>query len=385
MIFDRFFKKPAPKDTPEKSSSLTFDPLAYLADRHKDSEIQGVDLLFPTYELTLRIHTGTTDSANGNYSVQLIFILTHPFFEEELVESCAGLGSSIDAAYQNAAENFDSSVLIPVLTALGCTGDRQITAKIGSDRIKFRVPDITPMIHFGKDNAKGRDFWDKLSEQIPDYLGRKKAYWIKMYSAWTGRGPVTEVRINGALVPDLTDALANMSDKPKNLRSFSYDKQFILLIQKDEYTPAPFTRDEVHRLTYKALDIISDAGEDRSDVLQRIAELGRGALGYELATLIPEIYCARILGCKETASLIAANGNGTTRLACTQLRSYGWMAEAIGKYIAERHPDKDQNLKVLSFSSRYSSVNQALLGGAKLDDLVFGPVMYNVPDDYEII
>ena len=44
-----------------------------------------------------------------------------------------------------------------------------------------------------------------------------------------------------------------------------------------------------------------------------------------------------------------------------------------------------QNLKVLSFSSRFSSVNQALLGGAKLDDLVFGPVMYNVPDDYEII
>ena len=373
----------------KNTDNTPFDPLKYLAQKHSEAESTDNGLFFRGYDLSLIAINKGVQQINGKYSVQMIFVLTHPFFEEELVESTAGFGNSPDDAVKMAVESFDAAVLYFTLAALKCTGDEEITSSAGRHSMRFRVPDLRPMVHLGQGNRERSDMWTALRDDISLYLGRKKAYWIKLYCGWTGAEMIAEARINNIVYGDLTEKLKSISQVPPAGTGFYYDKQFVLLIQKDDtYIPCPYTKADVKRLTYDALDrlIRVDGQESADKAVSEITSMGTyKTLGRELMSFIPEIYCSLILDNNTGDGIIADMGSTRYELKSSQLRSYTWMYDAVERYIRERHPDKNQNMGVLGFSSRYNAVYKAITNGAKIEDLVFTDIAYSFPEDHEVI
>ncbi|HBB72142.1 MAG TPA: hypothetical protein DCZ71_05990 [Ruminococcus sp.] len=391
---------PAPQAEPEVKPVISsqkapegagFDPLKYIAGKYPEAQLSGDSLYFPDHDLTMKVRTGEIQSQGNAFTVQLLFILTHPFFEEELVESCAGMGSSPYKALQMGTDSFEAGVLTFVLAALKCTGDNEIEAKVGDDTVRFRVPDVMAMLHIGPKNVQNTAFWELLRDEIAKYLGRQKAYWIKMYAGWTGKDLVTEVRINGVVYPDLTARLRELAGKPDDTENYASDKQFVLLIQKDEtFVPAPYTKEQVKEQTYAAIEKMMEI-EDQESYQRVMTEIIDScpwkSLGYELAAFIPEMYTGIVLniGAGDGLNARKKESGETVSMKRSQVRSFSWIDSAVYRYIREKKPGREENLKVMGISSRFRAVHQAILNGSKMEDLVFSEMMYNVPEDYEII
>ena len=103
-----------------------------------------------------------------------------------------------------------------------------------------------------------------------------------------------------------------------------------------------------------------------------------------MITFIPEIYCCVVLNTGERDSIIAHDDDTDTNweMKRSQLRGYGWIDGAVYRYIREKAPSKEDNMKILGISSRFKAAYQAITQGAKLEDLVFGEMMYRIDKDY---
>ncbi len=365
-----------------------FDPLKYVADRFPGAVFSDNTVTFPEYGLTVKLRMGEMTPINSNYTVQMIYILEHEYFEENMTESVAGFGSTPYAAMKMGAESFCTGVLHFILAALKCDGEETVTAKVMNDEQIFRVPCTMGMFHVGERFMSGGDFWHLLKDQIVGYLGKKKAYWIKLYAAWSGDHLTVEARINNTVYPELTEELRKVVRKPAEPIPYGADKQFILLIQKDEtYEKAPYTHDQVKDLVYDTIERMKeiDSSESYNAIAGRIYDdCPVKSLAREMIAFIPEIYCCVVLNTGERDGIIALDSNTGKQweMKRSQLRGYGWIDGAVYRYIREKAPSKEENMKILGISSRFKSAYQAITKGAKLEDLVFSEMMYRIDEDY---
>ena len=127
-----------------------FDPLKYVADRFDGAEFADNTVTFPEYGLRITLRAGEPSQINSNYTIQLIYILEHEYFEEKMTESVAGFGDTLYAAMKMGAESFCTGVLHFILIALKCEGEDTVTAKVMNDEQVFRVPCTMGMFHVGE-------------------------------------------------------------------------------------------------------------------------------------------------------------------------------------------------------------------------------------------
>lgn len=376
---------PDTEHTPE-----TVDILRLVSEKYKNCTLNDDSLFFDDHGLTLKAEIAQENSGNGNHSVQIIFIMTHELFEEEMIESCAVIGRDRTEAIKNAVESFCAGVLTFVFAALNCEGESEIAVEILGKRAVFREPCTRGTYSIGVKFTENTDFWGLLKDEIPYYIGRKRAYWIKLYAAWTGKELICEVRINGVVYPELTQKLMKKIGKPKQSEFYGAAKQFIVLIQKDEtYVPCPYTKDDVFRLTFDALErMYTINSQQRYEEV--ISEIRSGcpdkSLGSELVDFIPEMYCQMILGLNDSDSVTAyePESKNTITLRKSQIRSFAYIEEAIFRYISTNKPTREQNMAVLGASARFNVINQALEKGSKMENLVLTDLIYAVNTDYEV-
>lgn len=365
-----------------------FDPLKYVADKYEGAQFSDNTVTFPEYGLTVRLRMGETTPVNSSYTVQMIYLLDHEYFEETMAESVAGFGKDPYSAMKMGAESFCAGVLHFLLAALKCDGEETVSADVMGEEHIFRVPCVIGTFHVGEHFMKGGSFWNLLSDKLTGYLGKKRAYWIKLYAAWAGDSLTCEARINNTFYPELTEELRKVVRKPAEPIPYGADKQFILLIQKDEtYKPAPYTQEQIKELTYNAIECMKeiDSQESYQNITMEIARsLPVNSLAREMIAFIPEIYCGVVLNVGERDGIIALDDESGTKweMKRSQLRSYGWIDGAVYRYIREKAPSKEENMKILGLSSRFKAAYQAITNGAKLEDLVFSELMYRVDKDY---
>lgn len=365
-----------------------FDPLKYVADRFGGAEFADNTVTFPEYGLTVSLRMGEMTPVNSSYTVQMIYILEHEYFEEKVAESVAGFGDTPYAAMKMGAESFCTGVLHFVLAALKCDGEETVTSEVMGEQHLFRVPCTMGTFHVGEPFMHSGDFWHLLKDEITGYLGKKKAYWIKLYAAWAGDHLTCEARINNTVYPGLTEELRKIVRKPAEPIPYGADKQFILLIQKDEtYKPAPYTQDQVRELVYDTIERMKTIDSDesyRTVTAEIMANCPSNSLAREMITFIPEIYCCVVLNTGERDGIIAIDEEAGNKwdMKRSQLRGYGWIDGAVYRYIREKAPSKEDNMKILGISSRFKAAYQAITNGAKLEDLVFSELIYRINKDY---
>lgn len=348
----------------------------------------GDALYYSRHDLHVRLEFGQTSSHENRFSAQLLFILRHPWFDEDLVESCASMGNSLEVAMKACTEEFAQSVLQAVLDALAHPGTETITAKIIHQKYVFHVPENHILLHKG--NGSPIDLWDAVKEKIPEYLGTKQVYWIKLFSADMGDKQFCEARINGTVYPDLTDLLYQELLSRKD-RQISIDKLFLMLIQDEQtYQPCPFTKQNVGDLTFLALDKLTEATDEdaHQKAVHEIHQLCPDySIAMELVAFLPEITAQIVVNFRDNDALIPVfnYGNPEFELKKSQVRSYGYMADAVEQYFRKYQPSQEEVYRLLRISGKFETISRALQDDSiKIEDLRLSQLVYFVSDQYQV-
>lgn len=366
------------------------DVIKLLGGKIEESHIEGDSLLIPGYQLSIKAELVKCQEINGSFMTHVVYFAEHPLFDQTLVESCAGVGDSAEAAIENAGENFRLSVMLPLLAALECDSDEFITADIEGEKHIFRVPCASGTVAMGEQFLEKGDLWTLMEDVIPMYIGCKRVYWVKLFAAMTGDSITCEARINGIVYSGLTELMKQRLPLNGTKVKYGTYKAFIVLIQNEEtFTPCPYTRERVSELTASALAKLSKVNDKESHaraIQDIISSAPVESLGWEMAGLIPELYCMIALRLNENDSLMYfkrdSRESGTVRTS--QLSSYDPVARGVYAFITQKHPTEDEHLSLLGASSLFKSVHKAILDGAKLEDLRCSDIMYTVGEDYRI-
>ena len=360
--------------------------LAIVAEKCKGAEKQGEFLFYAKHSLHLTVEFGDMRCINGVYTVQLLFIAQHPWFDEDLVESVAGIGKTPDDAMRQGTEEFCAGVLYFLLAAFDCESDTFIDANVRGEKHTFRVPCVRSVLHKGA--GRGTDLFEVVRDELPHYLGTKRCYWIKLFSATMNGEPTCEVRINGIVYPDITDMLYREAIRREKTEGFVSDKQFILLIQQeDTWTLCPFDKQQVGEKTFHALCLMQEIHDEES--AQRIMQSIRDnapshSLGLELAAFIPEIVAQQVVNFRDNDGLmpVVNGGKPDVELKKSQVRSYGYIDDAVFQFLHKQKPTEDEIKQLLAVSAKFHVLSEAIQKGTKIEDLRISQLVYFVDDDY---
>ncbi len=376
-------KQPAPAQQPAAEEVPDVHAmLAQIREKHPTAQWQGDrSLLFPC-GLELTIECGQTNRYVKGWCAQLLFVMWHPYFDEDMVESVAGMGKTEAEARNDGVKAFAEGVLPFVLGALDCTGENQITSELQGKTHVFREPCVIGAVHRG--NGEGADLWKLVKEQIPQYLGTKKAYWIKLFSSRVGKD-ICEVRVNGKVFSDLTDVLYKAIADGSSTAQGGMDKCFVLLVQEDAtYEACPFKKADAAAVAQKALHKMLTIEDEESHraVYDEIQQL-HPILGGEACAFLPEIFTRILYNYQANDALLPVSLDiGAVR--SSQVRSFGYFESAVLDFFRQYRPDGDDRVKILRLSAEFNALNQAVAGGSNIENVRFSPLAYVTPEDYVI-
>ena len=405
-LFDTFKKKnnapaetPVP-DTPDPAAKadprpdVTLEPtvdaaeiLRILQERSEGGEIVGEHLVFRHHDLHIFTHFGDMRTDGKSFNVQLLLVAQHPFFDEDLVESVSGVGETPDDAIRKAASN--AAAMLPfILSPFDHPGSEILTTTIMGQTYRFHAPEKVVTLHAGE--GAPSDLWGLLKDSIPNYLGTKRVYWVRAFSAMVGDVPSCEVRINGSVCADLgdillEDAVANRAD-----RKFTVSKTLVLLIQDEEtYVPCPFTKQEVGEAAFRAFRLfqnIRDEATSRKVQQQIVESVTPHSLGVELMCFLPEITAQQVVRFRDSDCVIPVINRGKPEheLRKTQVRSYGYIEDAVFQYLHKQNPSEDEVRQILAVSGKFHTLSEALENGLKLEDLRLSQLVYFVDENYKV-
>ena len=401
-LFDTFKKPktetpaPAPAKTemPDAQPDVTLDPtvdtheiLSILQSAVPGGDLVGEQLVYKQHDLHIGVHFGDMRYSDEGFNVQLLLIAQHPFFDEELVESVSGVGRTADAAIRKAAAN--AGMVLPlILQAFDSKSDVWLTSEIMGHSYRFRVPVECGALHAGI--GEPTDLWELVKDEIQHYLGTKRCYWIRMFSASVNGIPSCEVRINGAVCPDITDRLYTDVLKYKDTKGLVVDKAFMLLIQDEAtYKPCPFTKQEVGEATFRAFRLIQniqDEGTSRKVQRQIVESVPQHSLGIELMSFLPEIVAHQVVRFRDSDSLmpVVERGKPDVELRKTQVRSFGYIEDAVFQYLQKQNPTEDEIRQVLAVSAKFHALSEAMEQNIPIEELKMSQLVYFVDRDYQV-
>jgi len=347
------------------------------------------DILYDAgHALHISLEFGQVSSHENYFSTQLLFILKHEWFDEDLVQVFAGTGRSLEEAMKACVSEMIESVLKPVLHTLEKQDDEIIISEIINQKYKFHVPDEKIILHRGE--GKPLNLWNIVKDKISEYLGTKRVYWINLFSADMGNKQFCEAKINGVVYPDLTDllyqAIFTGTERQKNI-----NKLFLLLIQDQEtYQPCPFTKQNIGDLTFLALDKMTDITDEasRQKAYQEIHDFCPDySIAVELIAFLPEIVAQTVVNFRDNDALIPVfdYGKPEFELKKSQVRSYGYMADAVEQYFRKYNPSEEEVYCLLRSSGKFETISRAIQDeNIKIEELRLSQLVYFVDQNYHV-
>ncbi|MBR1529838.1 MAG: hypothetical protein IJ642_11125 [Oscillospiraceae bacterium] len=362
--------------------------LAVIKEACPDAVWEGDTLHDIGHALRISLELGQVSSHEKYFSTQLLLILKHEWFDEDLVQVFAGTGRSLEEAMKTCVSEMIESVLKPVLHTLEKQDDEIIISEIIHEKYKFHVPEEKIILHRGE--GKAVNLWNIVKEKMPEYLGTKRVYWINLFSADMGNKQVCEAKINGTVYPDLTDLLYqeifSRTERQKNI-----NKLFLLLIQDQEtYQPCPFTKQNVGDLTFLALDKMTDITDEtsRQKAYQEIHRFCPDySIAVELVAFLPEIVAQTVVNFRDNDALIPVfdYGKPEFELKKSQVRSYGYMTDAVEQYFRKYNPSQEEVYNLLRSSGKFETVSRAIQDeNIKIEELRLSQLVYFVNQNYHV-
>jgi len=374
-------------DFSDEFASLAYDSIIHLLDGSEQIRRLDNGILIEPIGLSLSCTLQRMGESNGNYSAEMLFILDHDLFDEPLCEYTAGVGRTAEEAVVVGADQFTTVVLLSILAAFGCEGDHIVTSEYAGKTRIFRRSCNSTVYSIGAAVHEMQDLFGLVENVLPEYLGSKKAYWVKLFAYRCGDDMEYEARINGALMTELSARLKPYVETWDKSGVFHCEKQFVLLLDTGSSNDNPsISPEKIIALSEQAVELFGSVYDDNDEkyVFSKLKELcfGCGSLVQEIRALVPEIYTCALLGIKQGDGIRLMSGDAEIPLKKSQLRNYGYIEQGVLRYLGSNQPKDDFSLNVMQLGSVLSAVNEAVSNGAKFENIFLRELTLRVPTDY---
>ncbi len=379
-------------DSPDEFTDIAYRAIIDEVSAFADAEISGNDILFPKYELTLNCTVQKIDELKNCYSADIFFYLSHPLFDEPLCEFASAIGSDVKQAITNASVQFIKVVLTGVFSTFETGKGLEIKTDFAGKARTFSSSFRHPILISGTKENKDFDMLALFTDELSRYFGSKKAYWVSLFAMCSNGKVNCDVRINGTAMTDLSYKLYLMANNWKNKNVFHYQKQFALFLSDDRTVDDSLpSAKEIIGLTKKALDVFATPDDEyvESDIHSELSVLCRGNkdLAAELEVLVPEFYLIKMMQIRLGDSVKLKLNDSVIELGFkrTQLRKLGYVEQGVMQYLEENELSPEESFRILVRSSFYDSVGDAIDKGIDTKQIYIKELLFNVPDDYELL
>lgn len=340
------------------------------------------------YSLNLKISVYLNNVQQN--MVQAIFSIEHPEFEEEIIESVAGAGENTKRALESAANNFYESIMIPLLAGLNGVDSEKVEVLLQKKLHIFKKYE-SDIVCVGKRESMythRESLYDRIKDKLPQYIGTKKVYMIKIFASFSIDKYICEVRLNGVLIPALTEIIEKYARGWENIGSYYTEKQCVFFVQDDTtYEICPYSRKEAIDGALRFIKLFESGKEYEAIYEDRESFAKTKDLAAELFFLIPEIYCEVIINnVKYSDIVVIMKESGEVESVHTsQMRVYNYIKEAIYTHLDREHPSDEKIFNVISLSARYLSISSALKKGEEeLENLNSAYLTIPVDKNYKL-
>lgn len=388
-MFGWFKKKETPVAQPvrpaEEAVPLEERVLRHVAQLTPGAVLEGERLRFPDYGgLTMRVEFPDLDGPQFRMEA----ILEHPDFFGPLVESTAGVADSDEDKAKYAARQIADSVLDALLPALRGEGEPVPPVELWGRTHRFKASVSGVLLTNAQEPLERRDLWSRMAQAVLGCLGSQKVYWVKLYMAHINGGDTScEVRINGWIVPELTETMVQLAKSwPLEGAPVKMAKQYIVLVQDDATCPAcPYTWGQVKDLTRQAIRLF-EGGTAYDSIPEELEKRAPNpSLAEDVFGFLPELMAQAVLPQVKVTSRfsISRHGAGQTSVWFTQCRAWAPVYSAIMDHFHEDGPTKDQIMSIVGTSAMFHGLNNALNGGSKVEDLMMSRA-FTVSESYQL-
>ena len=351
--------------------------------KYPECKFENGQLIFSRYNLSLSFNIHDVSRINGATTARILFEAMHPFFDIPAVELSVGTGKTSDDAISAAINNYLMIILESMFKSIDNSSKNTIAFDTGGKKHIFYIPYGCFTAIAGEQNPHSSELYHVVKNIIPQYLGSKKAYWVKLFASCSGGKVFCDASVNNSPCFQLRSLLNQYAEGWSNKQKYHSEKEYLLIIQDDStYQPYPFNFDQVKEYTLKTIELIKNTDNINKIVDSVINICGDPSLATDLCFFIPEIYCSAVMRINETDDITINTGIQSFSLKKTQIVSYGYIEDIIKRYLAEVHPSSDESMKIIRFSAKLSAVNQALNNGSQIDDLILSGSSFNVNGDY---
>jgi hypothetical protein len=234
------------------------------------------------------------------------------------------------------------------------------------------------------------DLYALVKDELPRYFGTKHCYWVDLVTITVDGEPTCAASINGTAYPDLTDCLYREALAREKQPGLVTDRQFLLFIQQDETRrPCPFTKQDVGDLAFRALHLFQEI-EDEASAMRVYTAIREAApsrsLSVEVSAFLPEIVAQQVIQFRDSDTLVMSVGQDgpRTELRKSQVRSYGYLEDAVFQFLHKVKPSEDEIRQLLAMSERFHRLSETIEAGSSPKDVELSPFVYYVGDWYEI-
>ena len=339
-------------------------------------------------EIDLKIDTHVPH-VNGAV-VQLVFVLKHKIFQEELIESVVGMGATFDEAIEQGVAYFIESALDSIIKALKNEGGEEVEARLLDTPHTFKLYKSNIIKQGNKVAGESIDFWQLLGENVTRRIGNKKIYFVKVYAAKTANSVSCECRVNGLIYPNLTKELNEVAIGWEVGQGIYSEKQFFVLVQDEAtYVPYSLTKKEVDSYTLSALLLYRECHSEEAykKLFDKIFKAcPNKSLATDLYNFIPEIFTEIIFSdVHYSDEIVFIKGEERQNLFRHQLTTYDWIYNVVDRTIRAGYFEKSQVDPIIRCSASLNSINDALSKGSEIENLSMLGIAVPVDTDYEAL
>lgn len=370
----------------DKPTSPEEKMIQFLHEMIEESTIEEKKLYIKDINLT--IESRLMQIKNG--VAQVIFILNHELFQEEITEIVAGVGPTSEEAMKSAAIQFVMTVYTLVEQALKEKDGQAVVVSLPNRENHFNLYRGEVRTQGSKKESIPIDYWALLGRELIKRLGNKRTYIIKVYIAKTDKEVMCECRVNGVVYSFLTEVLKHVANLWEVEGKIYSEKQCFILVQDEStYKPYPLSKKEVEQLVLGSLLLYRQCDNQESydglkEKILKVCELP--SLAEELFSFIPEIFTEIIFNEATFYDMVVLSKESEAlTISKHQLTAYDWMYSMAERTIRAGYFEKEQVDRIIACSASFNCINQALQDGKKLEDLMASGVAIPVTEDYEIL
>ncbi len=351
--------------------------------KYPDAVFEKGKLIFRKYNVLLAFQIDDFSRKNGIFTAKIIFEAEHPFLDIPSTDIYVSTGKTPEDTVNSAIDSYLTCTLESIFRSLDNSAKDTITSEYANKKHVFYLPSERSSVIAGNTDQNYKELFSVIKQDIPKYLGSRKAYWISLLASCADGNVYCQASINNSISYELTSLLSKYASGWNEKQTYHSQKEYILLIQDDStYEKYPFSFKQISDYTSQTIEIMKKS-DDISWVLEKIIDMcGDRNLAVELCFFIPEIYCSSVMSINELDDIKIRTGESILLLKKSQISSYGYIEKSIASYIDTVHPSKDESLKILRFSSKLSAVSKAVNDGSKVKDLILSGLCFNVYDDY---